>query len=238
MKDVGGRGDGIGTEEELQPGLLGCCHQSVGCGFVAGDVHIAAGHLVARLDAIGGGHGSMGIAAIVVASLDDPDIVFGNGGLLLELLTKEAERQFEVTVEEPADKAQGKHITAFQYRLVVHTRISETVFHHLRYRTGHHTVGIDAEFQQVVVALKLCLLQVGRTKGIGVDDDGGLRLRIAQLRLQGSGIHGYQDVAEVAGSQRLTFGDMHLKAAHTRQRTLWSSDVSRIVGKCRYAIAN
>ena len=70
---------------------------------------------------------------------------------------------------------------------------------------------VDTQFTQVVVALELCLLEVLGTEGVGVDDDGSLRLGILQLRLQRCSIHSHQHVTQVARRVYLAGTDVYLE---------------------------
>ena len=237
MQDVGGGGDGVGAEEELETCLLGGGYQAVGRSLVACDVHIAAGHFRGRFYAVGGGHAGVHVVAVVEAGLHHLDVVFGDGGFLGEFLAQEVGHQVKVAVEEPAHQAKGKHVAALEHRLVVHAAVGQTVFHHLGDGACHHAVGVDAHLAQVVVAGKLGLLQVFRTEAVGVDDDGGLRFGKAVLCLQGGGVHGHQHVALVAGGVYLARSDVYLESAHTGERPLRGADVGGIVGECGDAVA-
>ena len=114
VEHIRGRRDGIGTEVELQSGLLGGSDEAVGRGLVARDVHVATGHLVLRLDAIDVGHAAVRVVSVVVACLDDFDVGFGHFRLLGELLAQEVEGDIEVSVEEPADESERKHVAALE----------------------------------------------------------------------------------------------------------------------------
>ncbi len=144
MKDISSRRDRIRTEIELQAGFLGCGYEAVSRGFVARDVHITAGLLVLCLDAIGRERRRrMGVGTIVVSGPHHLDVGLSDGGLLGKLLTEEVVDKFQVTVEEPANDTQGKHIAALEHALVVHALVFKTLLDHLRDGASHHPVGID-----------------------------------------------------------------------------------------------
>ena len=232
VQHVRSRSDGIRAQIELQPSLLGSSNESVGRSLVARDVHIAAGHLVTRLDAAHVDSTRVRVVTIVIASLHHLDVVLGNLGLLGKLLLQVVGHQRQVAVEEPAHQTQRKHIAALQHRLVVHARVGQRVLHHLRQRALDDAVGVDAHLAQIVGSLELSLLQILRSERVGVDDDRSIRLGIAILRLQRSSIHSHQHVALVARRVHLPGTDVHLETAHTRQRALRGADVGRIVGEC------
>ena len=87
MQHVGSRCDGVGTQEKTQSGFLGSGNKSVGCSLVAGDVHIAAWHLLLCLYAIDIDGRRVSVVSVIVTSLYHFDIVFGNGRFLGEFLT-------------------------------------------------------------------------------------------------------------------------------------------------------
>ena len=173
---------------------------------------------------------------VVEASLHHLDVVLGYCGFLGELLAQEIIDQVEVTVEQPAHQSEGEHVAAFQHRLVVHAAVGQTVFHHLRDGTSHHTVGVDAHLAQVVIGLESRLLQVVRTETVGINDDGGLGLGIAVLCLERRGVHRHEHVAQVTRGIDLTLTNMHLKSRHTGERPLRGADVCRIIRKCGDAV--
>ena len=175
---------------------------------------------------------------IVESSLHHLDIVLCNGRFLGELLAEEVVNQCDVTVEQPAHQSQCEHVTTLQHGLVVHTRVSQTVLHHLCQRALDDAVGVDAHLAQIILCLKLCLLQVLRPKRVGVNDDCSLRLGKLVLRLQRSCIHGDEHVALVSRRIDLAGTNVYLKTTDTCQRTLRGTDVGRIVGECRNAIAH
>ena len=238
VEHVGGRSDGIAAQIELEASLLGSSDEAVGRGLVAGDVHVAPGHLLAGLDAIDVGGRRMGVVTIVVACLYDADISLGDGRFLGELLAQEVEDNLQVATEQPAYQTDGKHVAALEHRLHVHARIGKAFLHHRGQGTGYNAIGVDAHLGDGIVGLELGLLQVLRAKGIGVDDDGGLGLGIAILGLQRCGIHGHQHVALISGRVNHAGTDVHLIAAHSRQRALRGAYVGRIVGEGADTVSN
>ena len=85
------------------------------------------------------------VVTVVVASLHHLDIVLCNGRFLGKLLAQVVCYQVQVAVEEPAYQSQRKHIATLENSLVVHTRVSETVFYHLCQGALDDAVGIDVQ---------------------------------------------------------------------------------------------
>ena len=212
VEHISGGSDGVGTEIEAQTGLFGSGNQAIGCGLVAGDVHIASLHLVLRLDAVCGGHAGVHVVAIVVAGLHHLDVVFGDGGLFGEFLTQEVGHQVKVAVEEPANQSECEHVAALQYRLVVHSAVGQTILDHCRERTSHHPIGVDAHLAEIVVGLESCSFKVFGSETVGVDDDGGLRLCKLVLCLECGRIHAHQHVTLITGGINPALADVYLKA--------------------------
>ena len=172
----------------------------------------------------------MRVVSIVEACLHHLDVVLGNGRLLGKLLAQEVGYEVEVAIEKPAHQSESEHVAAFQDGLVVEAAVGQTVLHHGGERALDDAVGVYAQLGEVVVGLESCFLQVVRTEGVGVDDDGGLRFCIAQLRLQRGGVHGYEDIAEITRRVYLAGTDVYLETADTCERPLRGADVGGIVG--------
>ena len=217
VEHVGSGSDGVRTQIELQSGFLGSSNETVCRGLVTRNVHVATGFLVLRLNTIHVDCRGVGVVTIVIACLHHLDIVLCNLRFLGKLLAKEIIDKVQVTVEEPANQSQCKHVTRLQDGLVVHSRVCQTVLHHLCQRTLDDAVGIDAHLAEVVLGLELCFLQVLRTEGVGVNDDGGLGLGVLQLCLQRGSVHSYQHVAQVAWGIDLACANVYLKTRNTRQ---------------------
>ena len=178
----------------------------------------------------------MGVVSIVVTCLDNFDIGFCHTCFLRELLFQIVECYFQVTIEEPANQSQCEHVTALVHRFHVHTRICQTVFHHLSDRAGNHTIGVDSHLTKIICSLEGCLLQVFRTKRVSIDDDSSSRFRIAVLGFQCCSIHGNKYITQVARCIDLTCTDMYLESRYTRQRALWSAYICWIIRECADAV--
>ena len=154
---------------------------------------------------------------VVVTSLNHLDISLCNCGLLGKFLLQEVEGNIQITVEEPADKSEGKHITAFQDSLIVHPGIGKCILYHLCERTLDHAVRINAHFTEVVFRLEGSLLQVVGTERVRIYDNRSLWLCIFQLSLQRSRIHGHKHIGLITRCVNLTGTNMHLKTRDARQ---------------------
>ena len=107
-----------------------------------------------------GAYGGMDVVAVVVAGLKHLGVCLEYCGLLGKLLAKVVKGGFERTVEEPAHKAEGEDVSAFEHALVVETRVGQRGLCHRCY--GHfHQLGRDAELGEGVEGGILGLFEVG-----------------------------------------------------------------------------
>ena len=231
VQHIGGGSDGVRTQIQLQAGLLGSGDETVGCGFVTRNVHIASGGLYLTFYLVSVGNGCVGIMSIVVSGADNLDIGFRNFGLLGEVLTDEVFGYCQVAVEEPAYQSHCKHITALQHGFVVHTCVGKAVFHHFGDRSGNDIL-FDAHFLDGIICLESRFFQIRLLECIRIDDDTCGRFGKLILGFQCSGIHCYQYIAFVTGGIDFVRTDMHLKTGYTCQRALRGADVCRIVREC------
>ena len=125
--------------------------------------------------------------------MEHSDVSLGHFGLLGKLLAQEGFRSVEVAVKQPAYQTHGKHVAAFEHRLVVHTRAGKAVFHHLGDR-GCDDILLDAHLFDGVVGLELGLVKIRLLEAVGVDDDASGPLCKFILSLQRCGVHGHQYV--------------------------------------------
>ena len=72
----------------------------------------------------------MGIGAVIITVVQYFYICCGNLGLFSKLLAKHVFCSFEVTVEEPANQSQCKHVFATEYSFVIQSGIFQTLFAH------------------------------------------------------------------------------------------------------------
>ena len=118
MENVGCRGDRITAEEERTSALLRSHNQApCGCG-VAVHVGVNTWADVVALDAVGRNR-SVDVVSVVITGLHHLGISLENRRFLGKLVFELAQSAFERTVEEPADKAEGKHIFATENRFEV-----------------------------------------------------------------------------------------------------------------------
>ena len=127
-------------------------------------------------DAISRWYAGLGVLSIIVTRLNNFLIGLIYLGFLTELLFQELVYQRQVTIEQPANHAQCKHVATLQDRLVVHARVLQTLLDKCGNRTFYHTVGINTQLTQVILAGNFGLLQIGCLAIVGVDDDGRRRL--------------------------------------------------------------
>ena len=175
--------------------------------------------------------------SVVVACVHNLDVQLGHLRLACEFLTQEVLDKRYLAVEEPAYQSKRKHVAAFKCCLAV-CAVSGNGLHHLCDGACHNPVWVYAKLGKIVVGLEIGLLQVHGSEAVSVDDDGGLGLGVLVLRLQCGGVHCHKYVTLVARSIDGTTTYVYLETAHTSKRTLRGTDVSRIVGECRNAIAH
>ena len=238
VQNICGWCDGVRTEVESQSCFFGSSNESVGSGFVACDVHVSSGHLVACLYAIHIGYAAVCVVSVVVSGLYDLYVGFSYAWLLGKFLSQEVEGNLQVTVEEPAYQSEGKHIAALEHAFHIHTAVLQAVFHHGGEWAGNDSVGVYAHLAQVILSLERCFLKVLGTEAVGIDDDGRSWLGISVLCLERSSIHGHQHIALVTRSVNLPRSYMYLESRHTSQGTLRSSDVCRVIGKSADAVTH
>ena len=154
---------------------------------------------------------------VVVASLDNLDVGLCNGRFLGELLLEEVEGNFQIAVEEPADKTKCKHVAALGDALYVHAGICQACLYHAAEGACYHAVGVNAHLAQIVLALELGLLKVLGTETIGIYNDSGIGFRITVLGLQRCGIHCHKHVALIARSVYLRCTDVYLETTDAGQ---------------------
>ena len=157
---------------------------------------------------------SVGVVSVVVTRTDNLDVGLSNGGFLGKLFAQIVLGNSEVAVEEPAYQTEGKHVAALQHGLVVHTRVSQTIFHHLCDGGGNHIL-LDAHLGNGVFSLEGSLLQVALLETVCINDDTSRGLRKLILCFQCGSIHRYQHVALVTGSKHFACTDVHLESRYT-----------------------
>ena len=233
---VGGGGDGVGAEEQTTAALLGGGKQTPGGGHVAGDVAIATLlHLVglSHLEDVRMNH--LELVGIFITLGQDGFVELDDGGFLGELALQIGEGVVEGLMGGIEDDAEGKHVAALVGGLLV-----DALF--LADALGEAG---DGGLDDGVGALQLVgegvlrvagLLDGFIGEGVDVDDDGGTLLGPFQLRLEGSGVHGDEDVAFVTGAVDMVT-HMHLIAADAGHGVVRGTDFGRIVGESGNVVA-
>ena len=231
MQYIGCRSNGIGTQIKFQTRFFGSGNETVSCGFVAGDVHIASGRFYFTFNLISMCNGCMGVMSVVVSGADNLDIGFCNFGFLGKFLAYEVFGYFQVAVEQPTHQPHCEHIAAFQHGFVVHTSVGKAVFYHFGDRSGNDIL-LDSHFFNGIVCLESRLFQIRLLECICINDDTCGRFGKLILRFQCCSVHSYQHIAFVTGGIDFLCTDVHLKTGYACQRTLRCADVCRIVREC------
>ena len=151
---------------------------------------------------------------------------------LRELLLDEVNSLVYRPVKQPAHDAEGEHVTGFENRLVVQSRVFERLFGEARecHRYYLHRFG-DIQLRERVVSLVLRFLQVGFGERVGIDDYHGMLMEQAVLHahFEGGSVHCHNHVSLVA--RRINaLTQVYLETAHTAQRALRCTNLGGKVG--------
>ena len=216
MQDIGCRRDRIRTEEETFACFLGSSYQSPCRRFVAGDRGVGTVRLVRMAVQMNLGDIERKVLTVVIAIDHHFGVRSDERGFLFEFVLQQVNRLVHRFIEQPADEAQGEHVTALEDGFVVHAGFRQGLFGERRQRHGHYLHGLgDAEFRERIVRMVLRFLQVFVRQRVRIDDDDGmavkerelileLRLGMVEMRTQGThfqcrGIHRDDDIRFVAG---------------------------------------
>ena len=163
VQDVGGRRDGIATQEEVLAGLLGCGDQSPCGGLVTGNRRITAvglwllvvGIQVNLVDR------ECQVLAVIIAIDEHLGVRGYQGRFLLKLILQQVDGLVHRFVEQPAYQSQRKHVAALEHRLVVHAGVFQCLFGQRGQRQGYDLYALrDAQFLKGILGVVLRLLQV------------------------------------------------------------------------------
>ena len=229
MEDVGGRGDGIGPEEQGQSGAGGGGDEAPRRGGVAGDVDVLPGFQGGGLHLVGGFE-QLGGLPEVVPSLEGPEVGLHDQGLAGVLLLDPTGGGLGGPGVEPADQAQGEEVLG----ALGIPRLDPRLLGHLGGDRGHrhlvHRVG-----RQRAVAQRTHLVtglgQIPLLEGIDVHDDGGRLGQGLDIGPEGGGVHGHQHVGRVPRGGDVVVGDVDLERRDAGQGAGGGSDLGREVGE-------
>ena len=235
---VGGRRDGIGTEEDRAARLLGSGHQTPSSGGVTGDVAVLALLKVGSLHTIGVRE-KLPSVSVVVTGVEDGAVGLDHLVLAFELGLEISINGVEFAVKQVHHDTEGKHVLRFQHRLVVHAEVLQGLLG--EFRDGGLNdliVGEGAVDGRVVIVTSL--LESFLRHRVGVEDNDGAGTEPTHVCLDGGGVHGHEDVAEVACGVYRFVSEVHLEARDASHGALRWADFSRIVreggeivsGKC------
>ncbi len=176
LQDVGGRCDGVGAQQDLQPRQLGSGDQAEGQGFVAHDVAVGARsdvglgrHFVAALE-------DLVDVAGVVAGAQGRLIGHDQVGLALELFGEPLEGRLQGTAVQPVPSAQGVEVLAAEHVLLAQGRIRQRPCDAIvDVDLDHPVAGERAVVQRVRVELGLGQVALAEAAGVDDDDAAGFR---------------------------------------------------------------
>ena len=238
FEDGRGRRDRIGAAEEREARLLGCGQQAPGRGLVARDIAVGA-----LLQVPGGGH-RVGIGDHldvrgVVESVEE-DLLVGLddlGVLLREFLLQIGVDVLQRAVVDVAGHAQGEHVLALEDGLGIHPAVLEALAGQGGDRRDDQRAVLDPEFGEGIVGGEARLLHAGLVEGILVHEDHRVALAPFGVRLEGGGVHGYEQVAEITGRVDFPAADVDLESGHAGDGPVRGADLGRIVRECGKTVA-
>ncbi len=164
------------------------------------------------------------------------DIRFGNIGQLGKFTAQIVYRRLPVTVVQPIDQTQGPHILGAQGFLIGNAVFLDRFRCQLGNIHGQNLETIQAAICQGI-GVKAGLFQVPRREGTGIDDHGTASFHFAQIDLQGGGIHGHQDIRNVAGGGYLAGAKINLEGGHPEGGTDGCSDLRRKIREGRQVVS-
>lgn len=106
---------------------------------------------------------------------------------------------------------------------------STGVLDHRGHGHGHLLHRSQTEFGEGVVGGKEGLFQIALQERIRVEDHHGVLFDVFDVDLQGSGVHGHQDVGLVAGGVHSFGAQMYLEARYAAQGAFGRAHLGRIV---------
>ena len=120
---------------------------------------------------------------------------------------------FERTVEEPAHKAECKHILALHHALEVEAAVGEGGFHHGGHRHLYHFAFQPDFFVRLVGGVE-SLVEIGFLEGVDIYDCHATVLQEFHVLLECGRIHRHEYVGFVTGGI-YTLSDVYLEARNT-----------------------
>ncbi len=207
--------------------LLGCHYKPPGGSGVSGNVYIGAFLRRSCLDAVYR-HGAVRVVTIIPSGFHNLCVSFVYCRLLGEFCLKFFEHALYRTVKQPADDAQCKHVLALHHTFLVKTGIGKCGLKKRGHRHEHDPRRIDAEFGYRIRCGIFRLFEILLGERVSVAYDDPIWLEIAEIGLEGGGIHRDKHISLVAGGVHI-LTHTHLIARHSAQRTLGRADLCRII---------
>ena len=241
VEDVGGRGDRVGAEHDVEPGLHAAGDQPVGQRQVAGDVAVDARRHRGRLHFVLDDEGLGGLAE-VPARLERRDVGVADVLDLGEPLAEEGDRGLGRPAVHPRQQPEREHVLGPGGVLAGQPELLDRLDGHPgqvhagrpgsrpagRWRRRATSSGFDG-----VAGLG----QVAVGEVVGVHDDRRALGQVGQVRLERGRVHRDQHVGGVARGEDVVVGEVHLERRDAGQRALGRADLGGEVRQRHQVVA-
>ena len=132
-------------------------------------------------------------------------------------------------VVDVAGHAEGEHVLALEDGLVVHPAVLQALLGQRSDRSDDERAVFDPELRERILGLEAGFLHARLVEGVLVHEDHRVALAPLGVRLQGGGVHGHQQVAEVTGRGDLLAANVDLETGYARDGPVRGADLGRIV---------
>ena len=228
VEDVGGRGDRVGAEHDVEAGLHAAGDQPVGQGQVAADVAVDPWRHRSRLHFVLDDEGLGGLAE-VPPGLERRDVGVADVRDLGEPLAEEVDRGLGRPAVHPRQQPEREHVLGPGGVLARQAELLDRL-------DGHpgQVHREDLEVAQLVVGVTERRERVRRVAGlgqvavaevVGVHDDRRALGQVGQVGLERGRVHRDQHVGSVARGEDVVVGEVHLERRDTGQRALGCADL-------------
>ncbi len=236
FENAAGRRDGIGAEDEGDPGTLRGGEQPPGQRPVACHAAVEPRRHLGRLDTVMLGE-HLGRLAEGVAGLEHAGVGFDEHRVLGEALLDRVERRVQGARVDPRHEPQGEEVLAPLLLLGIQRQVLERLLGHA---ADVDLVGpvLLAEPRVLERVLGIAgLVQVALIESRGVHDQDAARLEVGQMHFQRSRVHRHQRIELVSRRVDALAPELELEAGDTEQRPGGRPDLRREVGQRRNVIA-
>ena len=236
LEDLGGRGDGVASQEDLAAGELGHGGQREGRGAVAGHVPVGSRRQLGRRHPVLGDE-ELGGLAEGVTGLEHLDVGLGDLRLLLELGPDVLELRLGRAAVEPVHHAQREVVPAAGHVLVGEPRPGQRGLGELVHVDRDDLVVLLQGVVVERVGLVAGLLEVALGVGPAVGDEDAAGPEVLEVGLQGGRVHGHEDVGLVTRGEDVPGAEVDLVARDAGQRARGGANLGGEVGEGGQVVA-